>query len=247
MNKYIKYRFVVLIVAATLFPFAAHSQLIINELMQSNIDCCMDDLNDFPDSWVELYNPSGAPISLAHYKIGTKIDDNKQPVKAWQLPNNVVVPAYGYQLIYCDKSYDKLVEDLSFKVGLNDAQKETLRLHTNFRLESGKGCVVYLFKDGVLDEQASMVDSLKKQPAPNIAYGRETDGSGKWGYELTPTPEYSNGGGVVDIKQILGAPVFSDSGFVKTSVAPFELTLSLPKKLRMVRRYISLRMARSRR
>ena len=32
--------------------------LIINELMQSNIDCWMDDLNDFPDSWVELYNPS---------------------------------------------------------------------------------------------------------------------------------------------------------------------------------------------
>ena len=32
--------------------------LIINELMQSNIDCWMDDLNDFPDSWVELYNPT---------------------------------------------------------------------------------------------------------------------------------------------------------------------------------------------
>ena len=29
----------------------AHAQLIINELMQSNIDCIMDDINEFPDSW----------------------------------------------------------------------------------------------------------------------------------------------------------------------------------------------------
>ena len=32
----------------------SHAQLIINELMQSNIDCVMDDINEFPDSWVEL-------------------------------------------------------------------------------------------------------------------------------------------------------------------------------------------------
>lgn len=33
------------------------NNLIINEIMQSNIDLIMDDLNEFPDSWVELYNP----------------------------------------------------------------------------------------------------------------------------------------------------------------------------------------------
>ena len=35
----------------------------INELMQSNIDCVMDDINEFPDSWVELYNPTDAAIT----------------------------------------------------------------------------------------------------------------------------------------------------------------------------------------
>ena len=30
------------------------AQVVINELMQSNVDCIMDDLDDFPDSWVEL-------------------------------------------------------------------------------------------------------------------------------------------------------------------------------------------------
>ena len=202
----------VLMMTATSLPVAAQSPLVINELMQSNIDEVSDDLNDFPDSWVELYNTTSEPISLANYKIGTKIDENNQPVNAWQLPSNVVVPAYGYQLVYCDKSWDKLIERLNYlkfigQITADDVEEG--KLHTNFRLESGKGCVVYLFKDGVLDESASVVDSLKKQPAPNIAYGREFDGSAKWGYELAPTPGKANGGGLTK-KKILGQPIFSD-------------------------------------
>ena len=94
--------------------------------MQSNIDCIMDDLNDFPDSWVELYNPTDAAINLGDYKIGTKdkID------KAWQLPNKSVA-AKGYVIIYCDKAGED--EGVS-------------AMHTNFRLESGKDGKLYLFK-----------------------------------------------------------------------------------------------------
>ena len=44
--------------------------LVINELMQSNIDCVMDDRNEFPDSWVELYNSSDAPVQLKDYRLG---------------------------------------------------------------------------------------------------------------------------------------------------------------------------------
>ena len=50
----------------------SQAQLVINEFMQSNIDCIMDDLNEFPDSWVELYNPGDANIFLNKYKLGTK-------------------------------------------------------------------------------------------------------------------------------------------------------------------------------
>ena len=51
--------------------------LVINELMQSNIDCVMDDRNEFPDSWVELYNNSGETVALKDYRlgIGTKSDE----------------------------------------------------------------------------------------------------------------------------------------------------------------------------
>ena len=90
--------------------------LVINELMQSNIDCIMDDLNDFPDSWVELYNPTDAAINLSDYKIGTK----DKASKAWQLPNKSVA-AKGYVIIYCDKAGED--EGVS-------------AMHTNFRLQA---------------------------------------------------------------------------------------------------------------
>lgn len=176
------------------------SKLVINELMQSNIDCIMDDLHEFPDSWVELYNNSDESINLKDYQIGTK-DGN-----AWQLPNKTI-DAKGFIVVYCDK--------------------EEWSLHTDFRLETGKGCVVYLFKGNEVAD--SLPAALPKMPAPNIAYGRKTDGSSEWGYQLTPTPGTTNCGEVCDEKHILGEPVFSEPGHVLTSSKKISLALSLPK------------------
>lgn len=211
-------------VMATIIPVNGQS-LVINELMQSNIDVVRDDLNDYPDSWVELYNESSVSVSLTDYKLG--ISD--KPDKAWQLPSNVIVPAYGYQLIYCDKEGPELIDKMRVKKGVTEDEIEKGKLHTNFRLESGKGCVVYLFKNDILDESASVLDTLKKQPAPNIAYGRKSDGSDKWGYELKTTPGYANSGGICKRDNILGEPVFSVSGFVKTDDSPIQLELLLPE------------------
>ena len=177
--------------------------LVINELMQSNVETIMDDIKEFPDSWVELYNPTDAAINLKDYKIGTK----DKASKAWQLPDKTV-EAKGYIIIYCDKE------------GL-----ENNRLHTDFRLESGKDGNLYLFKGS---EIVDKVEAMAKMPAPDIAYGRETDGGETWGYELKPTPGALNEGGVVKAKQILGAPVFSEKGRVSTSNTTINLTLSLP-------------------
>ena len=33
---------------------SVNGQVVISEIMQSNIDCIMDDMNEFPDSWVEI-------------------------------------------------------------------------------------------------------------------------------------------------------------------------------------------------
>ena len=186
----------------------AHAQdkgLIINEIMQSNVECLIDDIHEFPDSWVELYNASDTEINLKDYKISNKNKANK----AWQLPDKKIA-SKGYALIYCDKE------------GL-----ENKRLHTNFRLESGKGCTVYLFKGDEKQPVDSLPADMKKMPAPDIAYGRETDGADKWGYQLMPTPGAPNCGKTT--KNILGAPVFSEKGRATSSKDAINLELSLPQ------------------
>lgn len=176
-----------------------HSQVVISEIMQSNVDCIMDDKNEFPDSWIELYNTTTTPIDLKQYKVGI----TSRPSEAWALPSSTIAPR-GYTLIYCDKTSDKM--------------------HTSFRLESGKGACVYLFKNDI------MVDSiinLDKQPAPNISYGRKNSDSPLWGYQHTPTPGRENCGTICT--QLLGEPIFSTEGKVFTSSETFQLSLSLPE------------------
>ena len=188
-------------IALLLSSQAIHAQLVINELMQSNIDCIMDDLNEFPDSWVELYNTGTAAVNLKDWRLGL----SDKAGEAWQLSNKQIGPG-EYALVYCDK------------VGKN--------LHTDFRLESGKGGSLYLFQGQTIVDK---VEDLPKQPAPNIAYGRKTDGSNEWGYQLTPTPEGANIGEVCDHDHILGEPVFSEPGKVLNGNKTFNLQLSLPE------------------
>lgn len=57
---------------------SANAQLVINEIMQSNVECFFDNVTkEFPDSWVELYNKGTEPVNLKDYKIGTKPDASK--------------------------------------------------------------------------------------------------------------------------------------------------------------------------
>ena len=188
---------------------ASNAQLIINELMQSNIDCIMDDLNEFPDSWVELYNCGEEPVNLQYYKIGLTDD----ATSAFQLPNYTVAK-HGYVVIFCDKS-DIPVPDL----------------HTDFRLESGKDGNVYLFQNDVIIDK---LENMAKQPAPNIAYGRLViNGVEEWGYLDTATPNAVNSGTICKDDEgnpkILGEPVFSEKGRVMTTSGTISLTLSLPE------------------
>jgi hypothetical protein len=188
----------------------AKAQLIINELMQSNVDCYMVQdtwMKEFPDSWVELYNSGTEAVNLQDYKIGIK---NKVS-KAWQLPAQTVNPGQ-YVVVCCDK------EEIENS------------LHTSFRLESDKAGSVFLFLN---DEIVDQVDH-GIMPAPNIAYGRLViNGADEWGYLDTPTPNAANSGTICkDAEgnpQILGDVVFAEKGRVMTSSQTISLTLSLPE------------------
>jgi len=191
-------RFLLPILFCAISCISSKSQIVINELMQSNIDCIMDNLNEFPDSWVELYNAGTIDENLSDYSLGLTED----PESAWALPAKNIAPG-GYAIIYCDK--------------------EEVGLHTDFRLDSGKGGSVYLFKNS---EEIDKVTKIAKQPAANIAYGRETDNAENWGYQETPTPGEANCGSLCT--EILGEPLFSESGKVITGSKSISLSLSLP-------------------
>ena len=173
-------------------------QLHINELMQSNIDCMIDDLNDFPDSWVELYNSGPTPINLRRYKLGLTKDVNT----AWPLPAQIV-EAGQFVVVCCDKVGHKL--------------------HTDFRLDSGKGGSVYLFFDGEIDDQR---EDIGKQPAPNISLGYKSETDLTWDYQYEPTPGSANCGTLCEKKSLLGEPTFSEKGRVLTDGATLHLQLS---------------------
>lgn len=60
---------------------------LINEFMPSNTFTIADEDGDFPD-WIELYNPTTAPIDLTGYGLS---DDPDEPFK-WVLPHGVIKP-----------------------------------------------------------------------------------------------------------------------------------------------------------
>ena len=154
-------------------------ELYINEIMQSTFGGTLDRLKEYPDGWVEIYNPGPNDISLQDYRIGKK---NKFS-KAYSLPN-YIIPAGGYHVILCDK------EDLvSYSTVYPDVVRE---IHTDFRISTDEDGGLYLF-----NPSGELVDSvhIPKMIAMNIGYGRLTDGADSIGYELQVTRGSANGGG----------------------------------------------------
>ena len=189
-----------LVCLPTLATAATETSLCINEIMQSNVDCYMYN-HDFPDSWIELYNPTSAAIDIKGYYIGLSSDVSE----AYQLPttSSISVGSKKRVVIFCDKA--------------------ATGRHTNFRLESTSPGTIYLFN---ASKKQIATLSYPAMPAPNIAYGRKSDGvKDNWGWELTPTPGTANKGGFSDV--LLPEPVFSMKGQVMSS--PASLTITMPE------------------
>ena len=179
-------------------PSILSAKVWINELMQSNIDFLRDDLHEFPDSWMELYNDSNEAVNIQNWTVS----DNSDYRKGWKISGAVIISPKSYLLIYADK------------VGTG--------LHADFRLDSGSGGAVYLFDAG--GQQIDAVRNIPKQPAPNVAWGRITDGSASWVYFVSATPGATNTGKTSNT--LLPSPVFSQTGGIfKSSV---NVRLSLP-------------------
>ena len=181
-----------------LFPSFLSAKIWINEIMQSNIDLVRDDLQEFPDSWIELYNDSNEAVNIQNWTVS----DDPDYRKGWKISGSVIMSPKSYLLIYADKA--------------------ATGLHTHFRLDSGNGGAVYLFDAS--GQQMDAITNIPKQPAPNIARGRVSDGGASWVYFVKATPASANTGKTSNT--LLPLPVFSQTGGIfKNSVS---LKLSLP-------------------
>lgn len=158
--------------------------------MQSCIDGYFDKLNDIPDSWIEILNPNNHSVQLKGYRIGK----TNSFIRAFILPE-ILIPAKGHYVVFCDKS-DIIVD------------KE---IHTDFRLNTDTEGDIYLFQP---DQKIADHVNFPAMPAPNVAYGRLSDGNSLFGYELTPTLGTSNTGG--HAKAVLPDPSFNTSSTVMT-------------------------------
>ena len=143
---------------------AATPGVLITEVQAANTRTALDDQGSYSD-WIELHNPTDAPVSLAGY---TLTDDPAAPAK-WSLPVATLAPG-DFLLVWAS--------------GVDQVAPEGW--HTSFRLSRGGEYVGLFGPDGqVVDEV-----TFGGQEA-DVSLGRLA-GSDQWVAFPTPTPGEAN-------------------------------------------------------
>ncbi|MEM9819521.1 MAG: CotH kinase family protein [Bacteroidota bacterium] len=160
------------------------AQLYINELMAKNDNVISDEFDEF-DDWIEIYNAGSNDRDLA----GLIFADgaNEWPIPAND-PQQTIVPAGGYLLIWADDDTEQGAHHISFKLG---AGGETITL-----FESDGSTVIDQVEFGAQNS--------------NLSFGRTTDGAADFEIFANPTPRMSNAsGGMVSYQALISAQISS--------------------------------------
>ncbi|MEM1448493.1 MAG: lamin tail domain-containing protein [Planctomycetota bacterium] len=177
---------------------------LLTEFLANNDTGLMDEDGDRSD-WIELHNPSGAPVDLTGW---TLTDDAGNPAK-WTFPATTLTP--GSYLVVFASDKDRAVSGSE--------------LHTNFRLSAGGE---YL---GLINPSGTVITAFAPTYPPQVAdisYGFEADFFTR-SYFDPPTPGAPNQPG----GQLLEAVGLSRAhGLVDNA---FNLTLSHPSPTATIR------------
>jgi hypothetical protein len=166
------------------------SQLLMNEVMNSNTAVYPDNLNKYQD-WVEIYNPSNQSIDLKGYSLS---DEPKMPNK-WIFPT-VTIAAKSYLVVFCSE------RNLS----------SNGQFHTNFKL--GAEEAVYLTSPlGVLIDKV-----IPSAMLTNYSWGRQTDGSNTWRVFSKSSPNASNASGTLGPEEIAKTKTDQKPGFYTAAI-----------------------------
>ena len=79
----------------------------INEVMASNGDSLATKNGGAELDWVELRNTGDADVDLAGWYM---YDDDAKPAKWVKIEGSCIVPAHGFKIVWCDKSYTDWAE-----------------------------------------------------------------------------------------------------------------------------------------
>lgn len=171
-------------------PEATFAQVALNEILTSNALFAPDPVTGEFADWVELYNSDGAPFDLS----GWSLSDNTNAPAKWYFPAGTSVPAQGFLLVRTDgEGHD---------------------LHTNFRLAKSGEEIALFNPFGVRVDYVAFGEQQT-----DISFGRQTDGTGAWGYFTAPTPEASNNAATFFTDFVQQTPSFSlAGGFFDTPV-----------------------------
>lgn len=92
-------------------PALAPGQVVINEFVADN-DTGATDPNGQYEDWIELYNNTSSPVSLA----GIYLSDNAADDTKWEFPRWAVIPADGYLVVWCDEDGGQSGYHANFKL-----------------------------------------------------------------------------------------------------------------------------------
>ena len=176
--------------SVTVWKVAGTQQnIVINEVMPSNIDMFLDTSYNF-GSWIELYNPTDTAVTLAGLFITDDVTDlRKYPFSL----NHGAVPAKGHKIIWFDH-YD-----------------EYALQQVNFKLEHVGGTIA------ISDGNAVLAQFAYPETPSRASYARTEDGGDEWGITAMPTPASANAASVFASQQ-MQPPVVDRVGELFTGV-----------------------------
>lgn len=164
--KYTK--IVILIICLSIYG-NLKAQVVINEYSCANLSYYFDNYTSYED-WIELYNPTAAPVNIGGYYLSDKLS---QPTK-WKFPPSVTINANAFLKIWAS--------------GRNEVIGPYY--HTNFKLSQTK----LPYEDIVLSDAAgNILDQVSIQPTKkHQSVGRNPDGGSTWVIYQTPSPNAAN-------------------------------------------------------
>jgi CotH protein/lamin tail-like protein/type IX secretion system substrate protein len=146
---------------------AAESDVVINEFMASNKETIADPQGDY-DDWIELYNKGTEDIDISGKYLSDKIDT----LFKWQFPENTILKAGEYLVVWADKDED-----------------DEPGIHTNFKLSAGGEMIVLIDSDANGNEILDKVEFGEQ--TDDISTGRLPNGTGDF-FVMDPTPGAMN-------------------------------------------------------